>query len=239
MDKTAIILQARMSSKRLPGKTLAPIGTKPLVWYVITRLQATGIPVVVSTSEDPSDDVLADYLKSHSIDFFRGSLDNVLQRYIQTAEEFGIRHIIRVTGDNPLVDTESLQKQLPLFEQFSYADGIYYGGFIPGTGYELVRLEELKKIPKPGPLHREHVTLALREAKPSRQDFCSIAAPPGHALFQSLRLTCDHKKDLALLRRIYSYFDFRTNIRIPEIFKLMGTAPEIFSGERRNQKPKR
>src|SRR5690554_2963193 len=134
-NKRAVIVQARMSSSRFPGKSLELIGDKPLLYYVVKRLEITGLPVIVATSSDTSDDVLADYLQGQNINVFRGSLLNVLNRYIATAETFEIEEIIRVTADNPLVDIVYLKKALSLFEKFEYVDGIYQEGLIKGTGF--------------------------------------------------------------------------------------------------------
>ncbi|HET7361377.1 MAG TPA: hypothetical protein VFI78_05530, partial [Salinimicrobium sp.] len=115
-ERIGILVQARMSSSRLPGKSLRLIGENPLIWYVVQRMRLLNLPVIVCTSVHPSDDVLCDYLKTQDIPFYRGSLENVLQRYIQAAEKFGIEHIVRVTGDNPLVDIELLEKSLHFFK---------------------------------------------------------------------------------------------------------------------------
>ena len=171
MQKRAIIVQARMSSSRLPGKSLQMIGDRPLLYYVLKRLEKTGIPVIVATSDHSSDDEIADYVESLKIHVFRGELENVLQRYIDCAEAFGVTGIIRVTGDNPLVDIEALKHSEALFEDYQYLDAIYPNGWIKGTGFEFVTLGELQKIRPSKPEHREHVTLALREEISFRKDF--------------------------------------------------------------------
>src|SRR5690606_35454039 len=126
--KTGIIIQARMSSSRLLGKSLMKIGKHPLIWYVVRRAELLNLPVVVCTSTDPSDDVLCAFLEKEGIDFYRGDLHNVLNRYLKTAEEFNIENIVRITGDNPLFDFEYLRHNLHLFNSYTYVDGIYDGG---------------------------------------------------------------------------------------------------------------
>ena len=225
----AIIVQARMSSSRLPVKSLRMIGDYPLLFYVLKRLEKTGIPVIVATSDHPSDDEIADYVESLKFPVFRGALENVLQRYIGCAEAFGIEEIIRVTGDNPLVDIEALKKAEKLFEDYEYLDGIYPNGWIKGTGFEFVTLEELQKIKPSTSGHREHVTLALREKISFRDDFLALPVPEYQGKYaDKIVLTCDYPEDLQLLREIYKHFNYSTNIGIKEVLSLYDTNPEIF-----------
>ena len=204
------------------------IGNKPLVYYVVKRLELTGLPVIVATSTDASDDVLADYLEEQKIRVFRGSLSNVLNRYITAAEVFGVKEIIRVTADNPLVDIVSLKKSVSLFDKYEYVDGIYQDGLIKGTGFELVSLKELKSIKSNNPHHLEHVTNALRENLPQNSLYKKLPVPNYHRFTDKIVLTCDYTEDLELLRRIFKANDYSFAIRIEDIVGLYLENPEIF-----------
>ncbi|NJW53429.1 cytidylyltransferase domain-containing protein [Salinimicrobium oceani] len=226
--KTGIIIQARMSSSRLPGKSLMKIGGHPLIWYVVRRAELLDLPVVVCTSTDPTDDPLCNFLEQEEIDFFRGDLHNVLERYINTAEKFGFENIIRVTGDNPLFDYEFLQGNLDLFDRYSYVDGIYENGLIKGAGFEFVKLEELKKIQCPDKEQAEHVTLSLRQSHHENSLFTRLQ-PRLHDKFRDkIVLTCDYPQDLMLLKEIFSFFHYRTNIRMQEVIRFFCKDPESF-----------
>jgi len=227
-NKRAVIVQARMSSSRFPGKSMELIGNKPLVYYVVKRLELTGLPVIVATSTDASDDVLAEYFKELKIKVFRGSLSNVLSRYIAAAEEFGIEEIIRVTADNPLVDIVALKRSLSLFQKYEYMDGIYQEGLIKGTGFELVSLKELKSIKSNNPHHLEHVTAALRENLPKNPRYEKIQVPHYHQFIDKIVLTCDYAEDLELLRRIFEASDYSLAITIRYILGFYRENPEIF-----------
>lgn len=226
--KIGIIVQARMGSSRLPGKSLKKIGEKPLIWYVIKRLEQLKLPVIIATSTDPSDDILVNYLKEQDFLFYRGSLNNVLQRYIDTAEAFDLKKIIRVTGDNPLVDVDYLLDSLPLFNEFSYVDGIYKRGLIKGTGFELVSLRELKNIPSTEEQHLEHVTLWLREnlvGSPTR----TLLVPLNFNKYrEDIFLSCDYIEDLMLLRKIFAAFQFRTGISLQELLEFHQEYSNLF-----------
>src|SRR5680860_195624 len=227
-NKRAVIVQARMSSSRFPGKSLKLIGNKPLVYYVVKRLELSGLPVIVATSTDASDDVLAEYLKSQKIKVFRGSLLNVLNRYITAAEKFGVEEIVRVTADNPLVDIVALKRSLTLFQKYEYVDGIYQEGLIKGTGFELVSLKELKSIKSNNQHHLEHVTAVLRENLSKNPKYKKLQVPHYHQFIDKILLTCDYAEDLELLRRIFSAYDYSVAIKIEDIVGLYRENSEIF-----------
>ncbi len=227
-NKRAIIVQARMSSSRFPGKSLELIGNKPLVYYVVKRLELSGLPVIVATSTDVSDDVLANYLEVQNIKVFRGSLLNVLNRYIATAEAFEVKEIIRVTADNPLVDMVSLENSVNLFEKYDYIDGIYEDGLIKGTGFELVRLKELKSIKSSNPHHLEHVTSTLRENLSQNTKYKKLPVPHYHSFTDKIVLTCDYAEDLELLKMIFNAFDHSVAIKIEDVLEFYLENPAIF-----------
>lgn len=230
MSNRAIIIQARMSSARLPGKSLKLIGNNPLIFYVIERLRVLNLPIIVATSSDKSDDILVEYLKRlEGILIFRGSLKNVLTRYINAADKFNIREIIRITADNPFVDIEVLKRSLIFFDTYDYIDGIYDDGLIKGSGFELVRLKELKSIESQDPYHLEHVTAALRQNSSKNLRYMKLEVPYYHEFIDKIVLTCDYTEDLELLRLLFETFNYSLSITIPEIIGLYRKNPELFS----------
>jgi len=111
------ILQARMSSTRLPGKVLMPLAGRPMISRQIERLarcrRLTGL--IVATSDAPSDDPLHDHLTAEKVDVFRGSLQDVLARYLDCAHHFGLSgDIVRLTADCPLIDPEVVDEAIDL-----------------------------------------------------------------------------------------------------------------------------
>src|SRR5471030_899331 len=93
------VIQARMSSSRLPGKVLLPIAGKPLLWHIVYRLRLCRSidTIAVATSTDPRDDAIAEFCGAEGVVCVRGSLDNVLDRYRAAAEQTGAKTLLRVT----------------------------------------------------------------------------------------------------------------------------------------------
>src|SRR4051794_8965599 len=103
--RTVAIIQARMSSSRLPGKVLMPISGRPSILFTCARVaRARNIDAIcVATSVDPSDDALAACVEEAGIAVYRGSLDDVLDRFAGAARVHGAEIVVRLTGDCPLI----------------------------------------------------------------------------------------------------------------------------------------
>ena len=103
MNDYAVIIQARSNSKRLKGKILKSINGIPMIVRQYLRLKKNlAYPVIVATSNNSSDDRLADILTKYEIKFYRGSLNNLIKRYLDCCNYFKIKNFIRVGGDDPL-----------------------------------------------------------------------------------------------------------------------------------------
>jgi spore coat polysaccharide biosynthesis protein SpsF (cytidylyltransferase family) len=145
MAKTHILIQARLSSSRFPRKMVEKIGELTLCEYVYKRCMTSKKAgfVAVITSDEPSDDELVSLCQQRHIPVFRGSLNDVLGRYIEAAEEFGSENIVRVCGDSPFVDTDFIDKliQLAIDDKLDYCATV---NCLNGFRSEVVRLSALK-----------------------------------------------------------------------------------------------
>jgi len=156
-----VIIQARMNSKRLPGKILKKIGNKTLLEHIFYRLSflKTPVKIVVATSVNPENDIVQDFCKKNNIDCFRGSEENVLERYYLCANKYNFEHIVRLTADNPFVDIEELDNLLELYlkEKPDYAHS--FDSLPKGSGAEIFSFQTLKKSYLEGKdsHHLEHV----------------------------------------------------------------------------------
>jgi len=120
--RVVAIVQARMESTRFPGKVMAEIQGRPMIRHVVDRLgQAASVDlVVVATSDRPADDVLADYCAEHAVECFRGSAEDVLDRFYRAAVRYDAGAVARVTGDCPLVDPGVVDRVVGTFRQKDY-----------------------------------------------------------------------------------------------------------------------
>lgn len=168
-----VLLQARMGSSRLPGKTLKELcGSSLLEWCVIRLREIKNVTdVVVVTSTKPDDDEIEKVCREKSFSFFRGSELNVLQRYTLAAEKFNADNIIRATADNPLVDfvdaTQLLGKHISEAVDYS-SNKSEVGTLLPnGLGIEIFSRSALELSFKKStqPHHFEHVNEYILENK--------------------------------------------------------------------------
>lgn len=165
--KIGIAVLCRYSSTRLPGKVLKPMAGKPLLQHILNRLDQLEPRrlVVVATSEDSSDDAIANYCTGQRIDYFRGSLTNVADRFLQVALKYDWDYIVRINGDNLFVDLEALQHLLEKAEtgDYDFLTTVKGRTFPFGMSIEIVRTDFYANVVKQleEEKYREHVTLYL------------------------------------------------------------------------------
>lgn len=162
-----VILQARMGSTRLPGKILMPLGNKVLlehIFYRISSLQRS-VMFVLATTDLPQDDVVESFCRAHSVECFRGSSEDVLERYYLCSEKYGFQHIVRLTGDNPFVDIEELDRLIDLHIEKRVDYSHSFDALPVGIGAEIFTAKTLEKSHLFGkqPNHREHVNEYVQE----------------------------------------------------------------------------
>ena len=173
MNKTAIIIQARMNSKRLPGKALLYLGDLTIIEWIIkiakTINNINNIFLATSTKEDC--DSLCQIAKKYNINIIRGDEENVLSRFIKIIDHYPVENIIRITGDDPCHDTDLINKALEIFKLNKYdymvssTDDL---ALIDGLIFEIFTSKLLKKINKNfshDKLTQEHITINLRNQK--------------------------------------------------------------------------
>jgi spore coat polysaccharide biosynthesis protein SpsF (cytidylyltransferase family) len=157
-------MQARTSSSRLPAKVLLPVAGMPLIVLAVKRAANIGMDVRVVTSDDESDDYLCSILKEESIPYYRGSLNNVLKRFVLSLQDIeDDRIIIRLTGDNLVPDGSFLKEMVNEFEKKSlnYLSSNGDGTGLPyGLSVEIMKLQYLREAYESTKLDSdlEHVT---------------------------------------------------------------------------------
>ncbi len=231
MNAVAII-QARMASTRLPGKVLADICGMPLLQRLIERIRA--VPqidnVVVATTTQIADDVLCNWCIEHSVPFFRGSVDDVLDRIWQCAQRYKSEFIVRVTADDPLKDPEIIRKALDLCDstpEVDYASNTLQPTYPEGLDIEVVRYRALERAAKEAqlPSEREHVMPYIWK-HPDRFVLRNFVMEPN---LSHWRWTVDKPADLELVRRIFAQFNDQPLVDYRAVIAWLNEHPEILA----------
>jgi spore coat polysaccharide biosynthesis protein SpsF len=202
-DQSAIVLQARMGSMRLPGKTLAPIEGRTILAHCVERLRhRSGLRVIVATTISADDDVLASEARRLDAPVVRGSVDDVLSRFVLAADTFNLTTMVRATADNPAVDMDAPRRTLDLLERTGAVHVVEHG--LPyGTAVEAIDCASLREaeVDATDSYDREHVTPFLKRG---RRFLALDALAPATVRCPALRLTVDTPEDLEFVRRVYA-----------------------------------
>ncbi|MET3698885.1 spore coat polysaccharide biosynthesis protein SpsF [Bacillus oleivorans] len=199
------IIQARVSSSRLPGKVLKPIIGLPLILRQIERVKRSNYIdyLLVATSREPSDDPIEHLCKDNQILLFRGELDNVLDRFYHAALAFSPAHIVRLTGDCPLSDPELIDHMIEfhLHGNFDYTSNTIEPTFPDGLDVEVFRFTCLQQAWKEAalPYQKEHVTPFIYELP----DRFKLGSYKNLKDLSHLRWTVDEPADFKLVKKIY------------------------------------
>jgi len=208
-----IIIQARMGSTRMPGKTMTLIQGKPLLFYCFSRasLSKYAEKVIIATTIEPSDDVIEKWCHENGVLCFRGSENDVLDRYYNAASLFGLDVIVRLTADNPFVDpkiVDMLITSLFCFDKEYVTMRLKTNTWPYGLDAEVFTYKALKENwEKSHELyHREHVTTYIKD---NPTQFRILEIPLDQSLAH-IRLTVDYPKDFSdasyLLKILLSRF---------------------------------
>ena len=203
--KTVAIVQARMGSTRLPGKSLMPVAGKPMLAHVLERLGVSRRvdQIIVATSTAPRNAAIVQLAREMGIGAFAGSEEDVLDRYYQAANAAGADIVIRITGDCPLIDPSVVDQAVALFQETS-TDYLRTSEFPRGLDTEVFSLHNLERAWKETTrdYEREHVTPYFYR-NPEKFNLKElVAAEPLRR--PELRLCVDTEEDLALVREIFA-----------------------------------
>ena len=234
--KTLAIIQARMSSTRLPGKIFLDIeeGTTVLECMLERVKHCKEIDTtIIATTENPKDEVLVDYLKKNDIPYYVGSENDVLDRYYQSAKAHGAEAgdiIVRMTSDCPLIDPSVADSTIRFFKEGNYdyaSNNLEPYSYADGMDTEVFTFNALERAWKEAvtPAHREHVTFYLwknPELFTIGQYVNPVAGQAGY------RLTLDYPEDLELLRNIYAELYPKNELfTMEEILTYLDAHPEV------------
>lgn len=224
-----IILQARMNSERLPGKVMLLVGGKPMIGILIDRIKTADIPVLLATSINPENDILAEYVKTTGIEVFRGSEENVLERYWKASKSVRADLIFRLTADNPLVDGHIIKEILKISternNQRCYVSTGLSKTWPIGISVEAFSVDLLEEAYFKAnlPSEFEHVTPYMHQNRPG--DIEVIQYPHTHSKYH-YRLTVDTECDFKLIKTLVEEYEADKKT-ILDIIQLLDNHPGL------------
>ncbi|MFN8456749.1 MAG: glycosyltransferase family protein [Anaerolineae bacterium] len=222
------IIQARLGSSRLPGKTLMEINGRPMLGHLVDRVrQIQGIEqVIIATTIRSIDQAIADFGKIEGLPVYIGSEEDVLDRFYQAARRFNASVIVRVTPDCPLLDVEVSRQVLVRFLQgdVDYASNTNPPTFPDGLDTEVFSFAALEQAWHEAKLssEREHVTSYIWK----NPDKFRLANVVGERNLSALRWTVDEPQDLAFVRAVYEHLG-PDSFGMAAVLDLLETQPDL------------
>lgn len=229
MNNIVAIIQARMASTRLPGKILADLAGKPLLYHVVSRTKQAGTlnRVVVATTDKPSDNETGKCCDKIGVDCFRGSEDDVLDRFYQAGRFFKADVIVRVTADCPLLDPGVIDHVVDVFKKgkYDYVANVIEPTYPDGLDTEVFSFAALERARNKAALksEREHVTPFIRKSSNSFR----LANVKNAVDLSAMRWTVDEPADLDFVRCVYAFFGSNHLFGMADIVALLHAHPEL------------
>lgn len=232
MYKVAII-QARMSSSRLPGKVLRQVEGKPLIEYQIERVKKANLidKIVIATTLSEADMCIYDFCKEVGVECFRGSENDVLDRYYKCAMQYGADVVIRLCADNPLVDPHTIDSVIQFYME-SKVDYVSNGcppettTFPDGADLEVFSIEALARAHREATdrLDREHVTFYIWKYG----NGFSTAQLQQELDWSKYRFTVDYPEDFEVVEYVIKELNKRGSFgHLAEIVEIIKSNPTI------------
>jgi len=232
MKKIIAIVEARMTSGRLPGKVLMEAHGMPMLEILAKRLQKVKKikEIVVATTKNDTDNVIIDLAKRLRIGYFRGSEEDVLSRVLGAAKKYRTDIIVEITGDCPLIDPEIVSQVLDLYllNNCDYVCNIEPVTFPIGMDVQIFSTKILELADKKGKTlqDREHVSWYIRRNL-RHFSYINLPAPPSLHL-PELGLTLDERQDFFLIKNIVEFFYPDIYFSCNDILKYLRKNPKLF-----------
>jgi spore coat polysaccharide biosynthesis protein SpsF len=233
--KIVVIIQARMGSTRLPGKVMRRLGSASVLGHVIRRTRACALAdeVIVATTERPQDDAIVAESQRHDAAVYRGSENDVLDRYYCAATSAGADTVVRVTSDCPLFDPVVLGQMLVRFIERSagatppaYLSNTLVRTYPRGLDAEVFTAGALRRAFREShlPYEREHVTPYVYR----HPELFTLESFVNETDLSHHRWTLDTEDDFQLLKEIYGTLDHGEEIFSTQaVLDFLAARPEL------------
>ena len=216
------IIQARISSTRLPGKVLLPVLGEPLLIKMVERVRSVKLTgqIVIATSTNNEDDKIEELCSENNLIYFRGDLTDLLDRHYQAGKNFGADAVVKIPSDCPLIDPQIIDRVLKYYidnsDKFDFVSNLHPASYPDGNDVEIMSFSALEKAWKESTkeLEREHTTPYFWEK--------------GLDYSTSHRWTIDFEEDYLFIKKVYEEL-YKNNpaFGLYDILNLLGQKPEI------------
>lgn len=230
--KVFIIIQARMTSTRLPKKVLLPLCGKTVLEVMFARLEQWKENIIIATTDDGSEDPITDLCTRLGIKYYRGSTNDVLSRYYKSASQYGATGndiIIRLTSDCPLIDPNIVQETIQFYKdgKFDYVSNRINRKVPVGLDVEVFNFTVLEEaaINASEDFEKEHVTPYIYMTKKMQYRIGSYEPKIDGSKY---RLTLDEDDDYLAIKEIYTKFDCKTDFSYKTLIDMMEKNPFLY-----------
>jgi len=234
--KVLVVVQARMGSRRLPGKVLLPLAGRPLLERMLQRLLAARFPfqLCVATSTVAEDEPIRQLARRMAVPVISGHPTDLLARHVAAGRAFGADVIAKIPSDCPLIDPVIVDRVLARYQalgdDIDFVTNLHPPSWPDGNDVEVMpmRVLELAAAEATLPFEREHTTPFIWE-RPERFRISNVSWGAGRDLSRSHRFTIDYPEDYELIARIYAELCTSTRpiFSLPDILALLAREPEL------------
>lgn len=233
---TLIVVQARMSSSRLPGKVMMPVLGKTLLYRMIERLKMIShkAKIVIATSEERSDDIIEQEAVLAKVPCFRGSLNNLLDRHYQAAKLYNADIVLKIPSDCPLIDSRVVDQVLDFYfdheGEYDFVSNLHPATFPDGNDVEIMTMACIEKAWKEAdkPMELEHTTPYIWE-NPDKFRIANVSWKTGLDYSMSHRFTIDYEADYQFICRVFEeLYPEKPDFSCEDIIELLERKPEIY-----------
>ncbi len=230
--KIVCIIEARMSSTRLPGKVLMEAAGQSFIEHIVKRLKVVKLidEIVVATTNNSKDDDIVRLAKSQKYKYYRGSEEDVMSRVLEASEMVHGDIIVEITGDCPMIDPCIVEQIINIYlkNDVDYVSNVKHRSYPDGMDVQVFSYEVLKKsfLMTNDSKDREHVTLHIRN-NPNLFSTINIIAPP-ELFWPDLGLTLDESSDFIFIKKIIeNLYDKNPCFNCGEIIKFLKNNKEL------------
>lgn len=231
--KIVTIVQARVSSTRLPGKVLLPILDKPVLIRMIERINKSKLKgkLVIATSTNSDDDQIEKLCEENSLECYRGSLNDLLDRHYQVGLIYNADAVVKIPSDCPLIDPSIIDKVINNFTEnnFDYVSNLHPATYPDGNDVEIFSFKALERAWKEASKNyeREHTTPFFWENE-NIFKIGNVCWETGLDFSTSLRFTLDYFEDYQFIKNIYEeLYPTNPNFSLQDILNLLNQKPDL------------